>query len=90
MHGICMATKTISLELGAYEKLKTEKLNPRESFSSVVRRAEFPKTHFTCKDLLEFMKQRFLERSLLNEETLDRLEKAQENPHRSSSHWDEP
>lgn len=35
-----MATKTISLELDAYEKLKTQK-KPGESFSAVVRRAEF-------------------------------------------------
>jgi hypothetical protein len=36
----CMATKTISLELDAYEKLKRAKQGG-ESFSSVVRRARF-------------------------------------------------
>lgn len=36
-----MATKTISLELDAYEKLKQAKRQPRESFSSVVRRAHW-------------------------------------------------
>ena len=36
----CMATKTISLELDAYEKLRRSKLEG-ESFSAVVRRARF-------------------------------------------------
>jgi hypothetical protein len=36
-----MATKTISLELDAYEKLRAAK-KPGESFSEVVRRAQFP------------------------------------------------
>jgi len=36
-----MATKTITLELDAYEKLKAAKRGDRESFSSVVRRASF-------------------------------------------------
>ena len=35
-----MATKTISLEVDAYEKLKRAKRG-RESFSAVVRRARF-------------------------------------------------
>ena len=36
----CMATKTISLELDAYEKLRRAK-RAGESFSGVVRRARF-------------------------------------------------
>lgn len=36
----CMATKTISLELDAYERLKQAKRG-KESFSAVVRRARF-------------------------------------------------
>lgn len=37
---LCMATKTISLELDAYEKLRRAK-QEGESFSAVVRRARF-------------------------------------------------
>ncbi len=40
MHDLYMATKTISLELDAYEKLRRSKLDG-ESFSAVVRRARF-------------------------------------------------
>jgi hypothetical protein len=36
-----MAIKTISLELDAYEKLRRAKRGPRDSFSSVVRRARW-------------------------------------------------
>ena len=48
-----MATKTISLELDAYEKLKSAKLRERESFSSVVRRAVFTAAPNTGAAVLE-------------------------------------
>ena len=38
MHGLCMPTKTISLETDAYQALKRQKSRPNESFSDVVRR----------------------------------------------------
>ena len=41
MHDQCMAVKTISLEMDAYEKLRRAKRAPRESFSNVVRRARW-------------------------------------------------
>ena len=70
-----MATKTISLELDAYEKLKKAKRNERESFSSVVRRARFPHETRTGRQVLAAL--RALEEShpecLLSEEVLDRV-----------------
>jgi hypothetical protein len=36
-----MATKTISIEIDAYDKLRSAKRGERESFSSVVRRARW-------------------------------------------------
>ncbi|MGJ3243567.1 MAG: antitoxin VapB family protein [Opitutales bacterium] len=47
-----MPTKTISLELDAYEKLRRAKRFPRESFSEVVRRAEIPGFGARGRDLL--------------------------------------
>lgn len=46
-----MATKTISLELDAYEKLRRMKRG-KESFSAVVRRAEFPSEAHTGEAIL--------------------------------------
>jgi predicted CopG family antitoxin len=48
-----MATKTITLELDAYEKLRQRK-RPGESFSAVVRRAHFAESAPTGQDLLDY------------------------------------
>lgn len=52
MHGSCMATKTISLELDAYDKLRDAKL-PGESFSAVVRRLQVATPAPSGGDLLK-------------------------------------
>jgi hypothetical protein len=49
-----MATKTITLELDAYEKLRTAK-KPGESFTEVVRRAEFADAPLTGANLLAYL-----------------------------------
>lgn len=49
-----MATKTISLELDAYEKLRTAK-KPGESFSEVVRRAVLVESPMTGGKLREYL-----------------------------------
>jgi hypothetical protein len=71
-----MATKTITLEIDAYEKLRRAKRGPRESFSSVVRRARWDETT-GAGQLLE--KLRELHRrhpgSFLDEAALDRIER---------------
>lgn len=53
MHDLCMATKTISLEIDAYERLRAAK-KAGESFSAVVRRAVFPEEPPTGAFLLRW------------------------------------
>lgn len=72
-----MATKTVSLELDAYEKLKRAKRTPRESFSSVVRRARWSDEPATGKEVLEAVRElrRSHPESLLAEDALDEIER---------------
>ncbi|AHF92300.1 hypothetical protein OpiT1DRAFT_05835 [Opitutaceae bacterium TAV1] len=48
-----MATKTISLEIEAYDMLKKEKRAPGESFSQVVRRLVTDRPALTAEELIE-------------------------------------
>ena len=48
-----MATKTISLSVPAYEKLRRARRRPSESFSQVVLRANWPEETITARELLE-------------------------------------
>jgi hypothetical protein len=86
VHVFCMSIVTIELESDAVEKLELARLDPQESFSDVVRRAEFPVKPSLARDLLEDFKQG-AGSSPLSEEALDRLSEAQANPSRSASHW---
>lgn len=52
MHSVCMATKTISLSLPAYERLRRARLRPEESFSQVVLRASWSEQTVTARELL--------------------------------------
>jgi hypothetical protein len=72
MHVSCMATKTITLELDAYEKLRAAKKSG-ESFSEVVRRASFPDTPLTGARLLEYYRSGG---SGVSDEYLDSVEEA--------------
>lgn len=76
MHDSCMATKTISLEIDAYEKLKKAKRSERESFSEVVRRARFDDEPSTGPGILAHLSRLRTRHpsSLLPDEVLDRLD----------------
>ena len=56
MYDVCMATKTISIELDAYDLLKREKRDERESFSQVIRRIFAERPVLTAGELAEAMK----------------------------------
>ncbi len=80
VHGHCVPTKTISLELDAYERLRRAKRSERESFSEVVRRAVFPDQAVGGIELLAYLKRRgpVLDDAGLDE--LDSVHKALSRP----------
>lgn len=85
VHDSCVATKTITLELDAYEKLRTAKRG-RESFSSVVRRCILPDGPKTGAALLDILQART---ALLTEEELDALEAIDRNDSPPTNPWKE-
>jgi predicted CopG family antitoxin len=66
-----MSTKTISLRLEAYERLRAARRYPDESFSQVVLRAHWPEQTITAEDLLRRVRE---QGAHLTEESLDRIE----------------
>lgn len=66
-----MPTKTISLKIEAYEKLKRARRSPEESFSSVVLRASWPEETVTGAALLAHYRRRG---SSFSEDELSRIE----------------
>lgn len=83
MHESCMATKTISLELDAYEKLRSCK-RAGESFSAVVRRAEFKDAPPTGADLLTYYR---AGGSRVDESYLDAVEIAEKSDTPPDDPW---
>lgn len=74
-----MGTKTVSLREEAYDRLRRARRHPRESFSDVVMRAEWPDLGLTGRELLQLYDE---EGPFLSEEALDRIEevKAADRP----------
>jgi hypothetical protein len=73
MHIACMATKTISLKIEAYERLVASRRYPTESFSEVVLRASWPEDTLSAGAMLRHLRS---STALLSEETVTRLEEA--------------
>jgi predicted CopG family antitoxin len=65
-----MATKTISLRLEAYERLRRARRFPDESFSEVILRATWPEQTLTGGELLQRCRERG---PFFTEEELDRV-----------------
>jgi predicted CopG family antitoxin len=57
VYGLCMATKTISIETDAYDLLAQEKKDRTESFSRVIRRLFAERPALTAGDLLDVMQE---------------------------------
>ena len=68
-----MATKTISIDLEAYERLRRARTSPKESFSRVIKRAQWRDETRTAGGLLSA----FWDAPLPEAEVLDRLNEAQ-------------
>jgi predicted CopG family antitoxin len=68
-----MATKTISLKLEAYERLRRARRFPEESFSEVVLRATWPEETLTAGELLRRTRERG---AYFTGEELDRVAEA--------------
>lgn len=79
MHYLCMPTKTISLRIEAYDKLRAARRYPGESFSEVVLRATWPEETVTGAELLARYR---AHGPFFTEEGLERIErlKAEDRP----------
>jgi len=68
-----MATKTISIDLNAYQLLSAARLSAKESFSQVIKRTLWQPQTKTCGNLLATLP----ELPMADEDVLTRLEAAQ-------------
>ena len=73
----CMATKTISIEIDVYDKLRRLKETPGESFSQVLRRVLAAPKVVTGADIVKLIKEGSIPK-LLSDEELDHLEAEQQ------------
>ena len=82
----CMATKTISVDLEAYEQLRRARATERESFSQVIKRAVWMPKQGTAGRLLATTR---ASAGILSDEQLDRLDRAQEMDVEAPDRWRE-
>ena len=80
-----MAPKTITIDLVAYERLRAARLRPDESFSQVIRRGRWDRPRSTAAALLDALTRA----PVLDDATLDRLERAQAADPAPTDPWSE-
>ena len=82
-----MATKTISLQIEAYQKLKAVKKFPSESFSQVVMRATWPEETITGGDLLRRCREKG---AIFSDTDLDQIESMKSSIAAPVDKWKKP
>jgi predicted CopG family antitoxin len=80
-----MATKTISLKMEAYNKLKSARRYPGESFSEIVLRASWPEETVTAGEFLELCRERG---PVYTTEMVERVEKLKEDDEPAEDKWE--
>ena len=78
-----MATKTISIDLDAYQRLNRARLHPKDSFSQVIKRAQWQQTAKSCHDLLTALPSM----PVADDDVLERLEAAQKSDLLPDNPW---
>lgn len=84
MHSLCVATKTVSLRLEAYEKLRGARRYAGESFSEVVLRAAWPEETLTGAELLGRYR---THGPFFTEEGLERIERLRSEDRPPEDKW---
>lgn len=82
-----MATKTISLKLEAWERLRAARRSPDESFSQVILRAEWPDSATLARDFLAARRKRG---PVLSAEALRRIEELDRSDRPPEDKWKSP
>ncbi|MFV2074207.1 MAG: antitoxin VapB family protein [Thermoanaerobaculales bacterium] len=82
-----MATKTISLRVEAYEKLRRAKGNAGESFSDVVMRARWDEQTVTGGELLSLVRERG---PLYDCDELDAIDEMKSTGREPTDKWSTP
>lgn len=83
MYTCMVATKTISIDIEAYERLSAARTTPNESFSKVIKRARWTDERHSAGALLAAID----DATPLGQEEIERLDAAQKNDQPPEDPW---